>query len=131
MAIVFNSKYVREPITDSEGTQLGVAIYNPKDAGIADRYLKYLPLLEEIMKEADAGRISTPEGMQEVFAKCRQFADMVFSPGFYDNAFAHVSPLAVGEDGSIFYVDVIQAIVEKITAEAKRSASAKAKYLQA
>ena len=131
MAIVFNSKYVREPITDSEGTQLGVAIYNPKDAGIADRYLKYLPLLEEIKKDADEGRSSTPEGMQEVFAKCREFADMVFAPGFYDNAFAHVSPLAVGEDGSIFYVDVIQAIVDKITAEAKRSASAKAKYLQA
>ena len=131
MAIIYNLRFVREPITDSDGTQLGEAVYNPKDAGIADRYLKYLPLLEEIKKDADAGRISTPEGMQEVFEKCRKFADMVFAPGFYDNAFAHVSPLAVGEDGSIFYVDVIQAIVEKITAEAKRSASAKAKYLQA
>lgn len=130
MAIVFNSKYVREPIVDSDGNELGVAIYNPKDAGIADRYVKYLPQLEDIVKLSDEGRTDTPEGIREVFEKFRAFCDAVFSPGFYDAAFAHVSPLAQGEDGEIYGIAVIQSVVDKITEEAKKSAAAKAKYLQ-
>lgn len=130
MSIRIDDGSVREPILNAHGQEIGVAIYNPHDVGVLQRY-------KEKEREFDGLREVDPKSenlLAEVENVLKPILDYIFYPGFYAAAFSHVYPLTkVGED-DVFCLALVREIISRINAtitkDFKSSEEKKKKYLE-
>ena len=135
MAFIVKSNIVKEEIQDQLGRVIGLAIYNPTDAGILIRARENKTKLQEVKDKLenytteDINSLNVIDIIAEGEAAIREYCNNVFAPDFYESAFSSMSPFTIMENGKFFAVEVIEKVLEDIKLKNEDYRAKQKKYL--
>ena len=102
-----NTGFVKVPVLDEDGEELGFIRFNPTDADIVKRYksvVEYFKSLEGLDDNMDINGISL------VSDEIKSKLDYLFNSNVSDTLFSRCSPLSPMEDGELFLFHVLDPI---------------------
>lgn len=105
-----NTGFVKVPVIDEDGEELGFIRFNPTDADIIKRYREVADYLRGFKDLDEQG--FTVDDLIRVSDGIKEKMDYLFNSNVSETLFSKCNPLSPMEDGNLFLFTVLEPIQE-------------------